>query len=144
MNSQFTRVVTVAASPGFFEIKAAELGFTQEELARAVKKHGQEALTPYERGLAALHEERFAEASRYLQESLTIDPRDNGKLLSLATAESLQAHYAAAENALVQAGGAQSNNTTVLNNLGVVLTEEAKYGQAEDALQRALAINEIT
>ncbi len=141
---QKTKVIAVSAPQGFLEAKAAELGFTEERLRSAVNMWGQEAHAPYERGLSALHERRFAEATRYLQESLASNPEGKiEQLISLATAESAQAHYAAAENALVKAGGAETNNTTVLNNLGVVLTKEGKYGEAENALKRALSINEI-
>ena len=140
--SQTTQVVAVSAPAGFLKAKADELGFSEEQLRSAIAEFSKEAVSPYERGLAALHDRRYADASRDIRESLGSAFDGVAGLISLATAEVEQQKYAAAEAALMAAGGLKTANTTVLNNLGVVLTVEAKYWRAEKALQQALAINE--
>lgn len=141
--SQATQLVAVSAPPGFLKAKAAELGFSEEQLRSAIDEFSKAARDPYARGLAALHERRYAEASSEIRESLETASDKVAKLISLATAEVEQQNYEAAKAALIAAGGIRSTNTTLLNNLGVVLTVVARYQFAKAALERALAINEI-
>jgi hypothetical protein len=60
----------------FLARKATELGVTVEDLAKVVDAWVKSVEDPYERGLAALYEGRYAEASRYISDSITSSTGD--------------------------------------------------------------------
>jgi len=127
----------------FLAKKAKELGLSVEELKSAMDVWAKSAEDPYEKGLAALKELRYADASRYISASITSSQGDVlKKYVMLARAEYEQAHYAAAEAALRKVLAAHKDDALVLSLLGLVLLDQANYSEAEPLLKRALAIDE--
>jgi tetratricopeptide (TPR) repeat protein len=127
----------------FLAKKAKDLGLSVEELKLAMKAWDESAEDPYEKGLAALRELRYADASRYISASITSSQGDVlKKYVMLARAEREQAHYAAAEAALRKVLAVHKDDALVLNLLGLVLLDQANYSEAEPLLKRSLAINE--
>jgi len=60
----------------FLAAKAIELGIEVSDLADIMDTWNVTAEDPYERGLAALHEGRYADASRYISDSITSSSGD--------------------------------------------------------------------
>ncbi|HMD99609.1 MAG TPA: tetratricopeptide repeat protein [Terriglobia bacterium] len=130
-------------SDQFLADQASELGFTVEQLKSAITEWSKNVQGPYQKGLAALYAHQYPEASTYLQQSISSSENDLvSKYNSLAAAEYGQGHYPAAESALRKAGAVHSDDPLILNDLGVVLDAEAKYGEAEPLLKRTLAIDQ--
>ena len=129
----------------FLTSKAKELGFTTEELVEALNVWARSVEDRYEKGLAALYERRYAEASEYISSSIPSPPGEFLKrYVPLARAEYEQGHYPAAEAALRKVLAVHSEDPLILNNLGVVLDAEAKYAEAEPLYKLALTIDEKT
>lgn len=123
--------------------QADKLGFTTRELADALDTWVRSVQDNYEKGLAALYDQRYAEASEYISVSIPSPPGDFLKrYIPLARAEYELGHYSTAEAFLRKVLEAHSEDPLILNNLGLVLNEEAKYSEAEQFLMRALAIDE--
>src|ERR1700739_1517426 len=85
----------------FLAAKAGELGLTAKDLATMVEAWTASVGTSYEMGLAAFSRGRYAEASKYISESIRSSAGDILKeYVVLARAEYEQGHYAAAQAAL--------------------------------------------
>ncbi|HEV2495519.1 MAG TPA: tetratricopeptide repeat protein [Terriglobia bacterium] len=142
-SSQESQAKAQAEVDAFLASQAKELGFTAEQLAAAIDQWAKSTEDLYQKGLAALHELRYSEATRLISESI---PSPSGRLVEryvpLASAEYEQGHYPAAESALRKVLAVDSDDPLVLNNLGIVLEAEAKYTEAEPLYRRALATNE--
>jgi tetratricopeptide (TPR) repeat protein len=127
----------------FLARKAKELGFPVEELRTAIEAWTKSVEDPYEKGLAAFYNGRWAEAIDYISESLK---RPSGDVVTyyvpLGCSEYWRGHYAAAESALRKVLMVHRDDPIVLNNLAVVLAAEARYSEAELLYNRALAIDE--
>jgi tetratricopeptide (TPR) repeat protein len=127
----------------FLARKAKELGFPVAELKSAIDAWTKSVEDPYERGLAAFYNGRWAEAIGYISESLN---RPSGDVVThyvpLGCSEFWRGHYPAAESALRKVLTVHGDDPIVLNNLAVVLDAEAKYREAEPLFQRVLAIDE--
>jgi len=127
------------AADEFVTKQAKGMGFTAEQLARAITEWTKSAEDPYEKGLAAFYEDRYEEASRYIRASIPSPPgRFVTRYVPLAHAEHEQGHYAAAEAALRKVLSAYPDDPLLLNNLGIALKARAKYADAEPLLKRAL------
>ena len=127
----------------FLARKAEELGFSVQELASAIDAWTKSVEDLYDKGLAALYEGRYAEASGYIKQSIASPTGDVlNRYVPLARAEYEQGHYPAAESALRKVLAVHNDDPIVLNNLGVVLKAQARYGEAELLYQRALKIDE--
>ena len=124
-------------------MRAAELGFTGEQLVEALDAWARTAEDNYQKGLAALYERRFAEASSNISASIPSPPSEFLKrYVPLARAEYEQGHYSAAEAALRMVLAVHPEDSLILNNLGVVLMHEAKFVETESLLERAVRIDE--
>lgn len=107
----------------FLARQAAELGFTPQELADALDAWARSVEDRYQEGLAALYERRYAEASRYISESIPSPPGDFLKrYVPLARADYEQGLYTDAETALRKVLAVHSEDPLIWNNLGVVAT----------------------
>jgi tetratricopeptide (TPR) repeat protein len=125
----------------FLAKKANELGFSVEELKSAIKEWANSVQDPYQKGLAALYDRRYAEASQNISESLnTLKGNILIHYVPLASAEYWQGHFKAAESALRKVLTAYPDDPIVLNNLALVLDDQAHYGEAELLFKRALAV----
>ena len=127
----------------FLARKAEELGFSVQELASAIDAWTKSVEDLYDKGLAALYEGRYAEASAYIKKSIASTGGDVlRRYVPLARAEYEQGHYPAAESALRKVLAVHNDDPIVLNNLGLALEAQAEYGEAEPLYQRALKIDE--
>ena len=127
----------------FLARKAEELGFSVQELASAIDAWTKSVEDLYDKGLAALYEGRYAEASAYIKKSIASTGGDVlRRYVPLARAEYEQGHYPAAESALRKVLAVHNDDPIVLNNLGLALKAQAEYGEAEPLYQRALDINQ--
>ena len=88
------------AREAFLTQKANELGFSIEELKSAIAVWTNSVEDPYNKGLAALYDGQYAEASRLITASLSSSTADVIRYIPLARAEYELAHYPAAEAAL--------------------------------------------
>jgi Tetratricopeptide repeat len=149
---QIVTGITSRLSPGlalsvqpdkFLGDEATTLGFSVDQLKSAIDEWVKKVKEPYQKGLAALYARRWAEAGRYIQQSIGSSEVDLvEKYISLANADSGQGRYEQAEGALTKARAIQGENSTVLNGLGEVLHDEFKYAEAEAVFKKALAIRE--
>ena len=135
-----------SSDPGwrrFLAVQARELGFSVEQVGAAINQWIRSAQEPYQKGLAALHDARFREASAYISESIPNPPRQFvERYVPLARAEYEQGQYPKAEAALRRVLPVHPHDPVLLNNLAVVLAREAKYGQAEALYKQSLSVNE--
>lgn len=123
----------------FLERKAKELGFTLAELTLAIDEWAKSVEDPYQKGLAALHQFRYAEASRDISQSIGLAEGDvTERYVPLARAEYEQGHYPAAESALRHSLAVHQRDPIVLNLLALVLAAQAKYTEADTYYKRAL------
>ena len=126
----------------FFKTQATELGFTTEELSEVLRQWATSAKDPYQKGLAALYEERYADASRLISESISsVENNLTERYVSLARAEFEQRHYVAAEAALRKALDGHEKDSILLTNLAIVVNAETNRdhsGQANNQGQRGL------
>jgi len=129
----------------FLEKQAQELGLTPEQLSLAIDQWSKSPPDLYQKGLAALHQDRYVEARQYISDSIKLP---GGDILEhyvlLGRAEYDTGHYAAAEAALRKVLAVHEDDPLVLTNLGLVLSAEARFAEAEELQKRALAINERT
>jgi tetratricopeptide (TPR) repeat protein len=129
--------------PPLLARKAAELGFTPEELLAALDAWARSVEDRYQRGLAALYERHYADASSFISASIPSPPGEFLKrYVPLARAEYEQGHYPSAEAALRKVLVVHNEDPLILNNLAVVLAAEAKYEEAEPLYKQALEIDE--
>lgn len=129
----------------FVRRQAQELELSPEQLDAALHQFGSAVQAQpaefYRKGLVALHEGRYLEARKYLADSIASGKGDIFRYVSLGRAEYETGHYPAAEAALRKVLAVHPNDPLVLTNLGLVLTEEAKFAEAEQLHQRALELN---
>jgi tetratricopeptide (TPR) repeat protein len=134
-----------AAREEFLAKKAKELGFSVAELKSAIETWSKAVEDPYQRGLAALYDKRYAEASKYISESLkTPKGNDVTHYVQLGAAEYWQGKYAAAESDFRKVLAAYPQDPIVLNSLAEALRAEARYSEAEQLEKQAAAIDEKT
>jgi hypothetical protein len=85
----------------FLRDQAAVLGANPEELSQAITDWSKAATDPYDQGLAAFYERRFADASRLITESIDTEPKGPiERYVTLARTEFEQKHYDNARSAL--------------------------------------------
>jgi tetratricopeptide (TPR) repeat protein len=129
----------------FLVKKAADLGFTVEELKTAIDNWIRSVQDPYSKGLAALYEFHYTDAVELIRKSLSSNGGDlPERNIALARAEYELGDYAAAEGTLRKVLAAHPNDPVALNNLATVLQAQAKYVEADPLLKRALTIDEET
>jgi tetratricopeptide (TPR) repeat protein len=134
-----------AAREEFLAKKAKELGFSVAELKSAIETWTKAVEDPYQKGLAALYDKRYAEASKYISESLkTPNGNDVTHYVQLGAAEYWQGKYAAAESDFRKVLAAFPEDPIVLNSLAEALRAEAQYNEAERLQKQAAAIDEKT
>ena len=105
----------------FLVTKAEELGFTPRELADALDGWAHSVEDSYEKGLAALYEGRYQEASSYISGSIPSQPdKFLNRYMPLARAEHEQGHYARAESYLRKVLAVHANDPLALENLELV------------------------
>jgi uncharacterized protein YkwD len=101
--------------------QASQLGFKPKQLASAINRWAHSVRDPYEKGLAAIYQHRYAEATHYITESITSSAGNVLKYVPLARAEYEQGNYSAAEAALRKVLAVHSNDPLVTDDLAVIL-----------------------
>ncbi len=129
---------------------ARSFGLAPEEVDKAIRAWGQQTEDPYEKGLAALYEKHYPEASNLLARSLAQrkpaadkavrEAGDAASFLGQALYE--QGRYRESVEAYGQALAYRPEDAMVMNNLGVSLYEAGDYSAAEPLYRDALAINQ--
>ena len=127
----------------FLAEQAKELGFSTDEIKAAITNFSKSAEDPWQKGLVAIYEGRFAEAVGLIHKSIEASPSDIDRYVPLGYAEYMQGHYAAAEAALRKVLAVHPNDPLLLTNLGTVLGVEGKNNEAEDDLKKAISLNEV-
>lgn len=84
---------------------------------------------------------RPAEAEKYLQASMSVDPNNDYTLYVIGRLRFLQEKFDDSLNALSRAGQINPQDPEIQNLLGVVLSEKGLRGPAEAALRRAIQID---
>jgi tetratricopeptide (TPR) repeat protein len=122
---------------------AKGFGLTPDEVDKAIRAWGERTNDPYGKGLAALFERNYPQASQELRESLKV--REN----QLADAEfflgqSLYQEGKYRESAAIyrKALDLRPDDPDILNNLGLSLKEAGDYKAAEPLFQQALEMDE--
>ena len=125
-------------------------GLKPEDLDKAIRAWGDKTEDPYEKGLAALYEQRYPEATLQLQNSLAMREEDltraSDKVAEAAffLGKSLyeQGKYRESGIAFSEAAQILPYDAQVLNNLGLSLLQAGDYPSAEPILRRALRTSE--
>ena len=125
-------------------------GLKSEDVDQAIRAWGTKAKGPYEKGLAALYENHYPEATTQLQKSLSLRKKElvtaQDKVADAAfyLGQSLHAEgkYRGAVEAFQESQQLRPDDPTVLNELAVSMTHAGDYRGAEPLYVRALAITE--
>jgi len=127
-----------------------DIGFSPSEIDKAIRSWGEKTQDPYEQGLAALYQQNYPDATRALSQSLEIQRKSAARNQErFADAQFFLAHSLFRQG---NCGGASTvykellkvrpNDSTVLNDLGLCLTDAGDYTAAEPLFRKALAIDE--
>ncbi len=101
--------------------QAKELGFKPKQLTSAIDRWARSVEDPYQKGLAALYQGRYAEATRYISASIASAAGNVvERYVPLARAEYELGNYTTAEAALRKVLAVHSNDPLVLDNLAMV------------------------
>lgn len=133
---------TPPEASSFLASQAKELGFTAEQLTAAMDQWARTTEDVYQKGLAALYERRYPEASEFISASIPSPPgRFVERYVPLARAEYEQGHYTAAESGLRKVLAIHEDDPVILNLLGLVLAAQARYADSEPFYKRALEVD---
>ncbi len=136
---------------------ASEYGLEADDVDIAIRAWGEKTTDPYEKGLAALYEENFPEASRQLATSLESREKAEAeaeRVLEGKRAEVVDAarflgqslfregRYAESAEAYRKAAARSEDDAVLLNDFAVALSEAASYEEAEPLYKRSLEIKE--
>jgi len=123
-------------------------GLTPEDLDKAIRAWGEKTEDPYEKGLAALYEKRYPEASLQLQKSLAkreaelVKAPDKVASAAFYLGASLygEGRYRESAAAYEKSAKLRADDSIVLNNWGLSLARAGDHARAEPLYRRALAI----
>ena len=129
---------------------AKQYGLAPDDVDQAIRTWGAKATDPYEAGLAALYERNYPKASAQLADSLQKrEEKLAGDQKAVTDAAFFLGHslfeegkYRGAATAFQRCLELRTDDSTVLNNLALSLTDAGDYAAAEPLFRRALAINE--
>jgi Flp pilus assembly protein TadD, contains TPR repeats len=128
------------------ELQAKTFGLTPEEVVRAIRDWVSRAKDPYEKGIVALLDKKYSEATDLLTESYEMRKKRAMEFIDAAffLGQSLheQGKYREAVEKLQEVVLFRKDDEIVLNQLGLSLGYAGKYSEAELYYRRALAISE--
>jgi tetratricopeptide (TPR) repeat protein len=124
-------------------------GLKPEEINLAIRAWREKTEDPYDKGLAALYEKDYPQASQDLQISLEKRMRAEAKAQSDVAAAALflgrslyeQGKYRQAAEALQVAAIRRPDDSQILNNLGLSLASAGDYVRAETVYRHALRLD---
>ncbi len=141
-------VVSEEERRAVLEEQAQAFGLDTEEISQALQAWKQRASDPYEKGLAALYEQNYPEATHQLAISLSM--RDQAlteaqaevidAALLLGQSLSSQGKFDRAAEALKRAASLREDDDAILSPLGQMLTLAGAYAEADSVLHCALRI----
>jgi tetratricopeptide (TPR) repeat protein len=99
----------------------------------------EQALAAHSRALAAIANERWAEAERELEALVLAEPALPGALVNLAIVYLHDGRVGEARAMLERALSVAPGHAAANNQLGILLRNEGRFGDAEAAYRRALA-----
>ncbi len=128
--------------------QAQKYGLEPSDVDRAIRLWKKRTKDPYEKGLAALYEENYPEATKQLTESLEIRIKDleeaQARVVDAAffLGQSLykEGRYQESADAYKEALTLRQNDSEILNNLGLSLHLAGRYAEAEPLYKQALEI----
>ena len=131
---------------------AKQFELTPQDIDQAIRAWGERAEDPYDKGLAALYEKRYPEASVQLEQSFKLRKKTEAEAIEktadaaffLGQSLYVQGKYRESAEAYEEARARGPNDATVLNNLAVSWHAAGDYDKAEPLCRRALAIDEKT
>ena len=129
---------------------AHEFGLAPGEVDQAIRAWGKKTTDPYEKGLAALYEQAYPQASKLFAASLEIREQELREAQSryrdaaffLGSSLYKQGHYRESADAYRKALSVGGEDAPTLNNLAVSLESAGDYAGAEPLYRGALAIRE--
>jgi uncharacterized protein YkwD len=118
--------------------QAGQLGLKPKQLVSAINRWAQSATDPYDKGLAALYQGRYADASGYISHSIASSAGSRAeRYVPLARAEYEQGNYAAAEAALRKVLAVHPGDPLVVDDLAIVSGNRLQAA-ATDVVGRAV------
>lgn len=126
--------------------QAKTIGLPPDDVDRAIRASGaQTKPASYQKGLAAIYERRYADASQHIRASL--QPADRGmfdKHVSLGWSEYRQRHYELAKETLLQAQMMRPEDRTVLEILSRVYRALKDFPNARLSMEKVVALGPAT
>ncbi|MBV9498455.1 MAG: tetratricopeptide repeat protein [Acidobacteriaceae bacterium] len=127
-----------------------KFGLKPEEIDQAIREWGEKTEDPYDKGLAALYEKRYPEASAEFAASLDrrkrVEARAQADVVDAALflGQSLfqQGHYRQSAEAYEEAAARRPDEGAILNRLGLSWALAGDYARAEPLYIRAIALEE--
>jgi tetratricopeptide (TPR) repeat protein len=127
-------------------MQAKAYGMTTEEVTLAIREWAAKATDPYEKGIAALLDKKYNEATRSLTTSYDLRKKGAEGFADVAffLGHSLryQGKYSEAVEKLKEALVFRKNEPAILLTLGLSLTDAGKYSEAEEIYRRDLPLVE--
>jgi tetratricopeptide (TPR) repeat protein len=121
----------LVSETAFLNQRAEELGFTVDQLKKAISSWAERVEGPYQRALVAVYGHRYLEADKLLGESISASQTDLvNKFVVHATVERKLGNYRQAESLLEKAQTLDPVNRVVRLRLAGVLADQAKYSEA--------------
>ncbi len=118
--------------------QAQQMGFKPNQLVSAINRWAKSVTDPYDKGLAALYQRRYADASRYISQSLALSAGSRvERYVPLARAEYEQGNYAAAEAALRKVLAIHRGDPLVVDDLAIVSGSD-RSAAATDVVGRSV------
>jgi tetratricopeptide (TPR) repeat protein len=129
---------------------ARSFGLTPEEADRAIREWSKKAVDPYDKGVIALYQRNYPEATTQLSNSYEMRKSAYEKALAemvevtFSLGQSLygQGKYREAVEKFREANILRNDDVNIINYLGIALLQAGHYPEAEPHLNRALAIRE--
>ncbi len=142
------RALSMSSKEGL-EVVSKQYGLSPKEVDETIRTSGKKATSPYDKGLAALYEQNYTEATKQLTTSLQIlEQTDKSQSVDAASflGDSLfaQGRYREAAVAQDRALKLQPDNPSLMNAKALSLYHAGDYIEAEPLYRNALSIREKT
>ncbi len=125
--------------------RAHALGLQPADVENAIRSLGQRSTSPYQQGLTALYEQRYADATRYLRASTQMVDRDLAdRYVSLGWAEYQERHYPLAAEAFRKALRLRPDDSDALEALALVYRSLHDFQKARVVMEQAVALGAAT
>jgi tetratricopeptide (TPR) repeat protein len=129
---------------------ARSFGLTPEEADRAIREWSKKAVDPYDKGVIALYQQNYPEATAQLSRSYVMRKSAYEKALAEMVAvtfslgQSLygEGRYREAVEKLREANALRNDDASIINLLGMALDQAGHYTEAESLLNRNLTVAE--